>query len=146
MSFSNVIYIYFCDLRSACSNFSEKIVLSQMKCTLLMLITVVKCFLVRSIFLKIKVEPLTTVLEQMVSGLDRFNLVRHIRQEPDVFKLLFCNSELLVWTCELFLSTLHVKWSEQGSNKKSSELNVYKAFIEMCDIFYHDGMYYCYLN
>ena len=87
-----------------------------------------------------KVEPLTTCIEQIVVGLDKFELVKHIREDPNAFRLVFCHSNVLIWTYDLFINSLNVNWSSEGSNKKMLEMGVYRVFIEMCEISFHDGI------
>lgn len=72
-------------------------------------------------------------------GLNKFNLVDHLRKAPAVFKLLFCKSDIFAWTSELFFEALTVKWSEPGSNEKKFELETYKAFKEMLEIAFYDS-------
>lgn len=94
--------------------------------------------------MKTKIEPYTTVLQQIIVGLEKFGLVSHMKGNPNVFKLMFCKSDVLTWDYETFVSSLSVVWSEQGSNQKVAELATYKAFIEMAEISFHDGK--CKLN
>ena len=87
-----------------------------------------------------KVEPLTTCIEQIMVGLDKFELVKGIREDPNAFRLVFCHSNVLIWTYDLFINSLIVNWSSEGSNKRMLEMRVYRAFIEMCEISFHDGI------
>ena len=93
----------------------------------------------RSIFLKLKFEPLASALEQLVCGLNIFKLVPKIKENPDVFKFLFCYSAAFSWTHELLLSKLYVQWSDAGTSNKNMELVSYKAFLEMAEQIYYDG-------
>lgn len=100
----------------------------------------------RSLFLKIKVDPLTTILQQLIEGLSwKFNLIDHMREDPGLFKSLFCHSALLEWSYDSCLHSLNCNWSADGSNAKTKELKTYKAFIELCEVSYHDGKFLFYL-
>ena len=65
-------------------------------------------FLHRAIFLKMKVEPLTTCVKQLLVGLDKFQLVKRIREDPNAFRLVFCHSNVLIWTYDLFINSMNV--------------------------------------
>ena len=83
-----------------------------------------------------KVEPLKTCIEQITVG-----LVKRIREDSNAFRLVFCHSgSVLIWTHDLFINSLIVNWSGEGSNKRMPEMRVYRAFIEMCEISFHDGI------
>ena len=73
--------------------------------------TVILLLLHRTIFLKMKVEPLTTCIEQLMVRLDKFELVKRIREDPNAFRLVFCDSSVLIWTYDLFINSLNVNWS-----------------------------------
>ena len=89
--------------------------------------------------MKVKVEPLSSSIEQIMAGLDKLRLIRRMKEDESGFKLIFCYSEALIWTFDLFVSNLIPNWSEDGSNQKKVELSVYRAFIDMCEICFHDG-------
>ena len=57
-------------------------------------------FLARFIFLKAKIEPYSNVLGEIILGLNRFNLIKHMQKRSDVFKLHFVNLIYLsgLWT------------------------------------------------
>ena len=82
-----------------------------------------------------KVEPLKTCIEQITAG-----LVKRIREDSNAFRLVFCHSSVLIWTYYLFINSLIVNWSGEGSNKRMLEMRVYRAFTEMCEISFHDGI------
>ena len=92
--------------------------------------------------MKVRVEPLSTSIDQIMAGLDKFRLIRQMKEDESGFRLIFCYSEALLWTYDIFLNNLIPSWSEEGSNKKRAELSVYRAFTEMCEICFHDGNYY----
>ena len=79
-------------------------------------------FLARFIFLKAKIEPYSNVLGEIILGLNRFNLIKHMQKRSDVFKLHFCKSDLFKWTLDKFFKALQIYWSRYGSNEKKVEL------------------------
>ena len=93
-----------------------------------------------AISLMIKVEPLTTCIEQLIVRLDKFELVKRIREDPNPFRLTFCHSRVLIWTYDLFINSLIVNCSSEGSNKRMLETRVYRVFIEISGISFHDGI------
>lgn len=95
--------------------------------------------------MKAKVERFATVLEQIIAGLNKFDLVAKMQKDPSTWKLLLCNSNTFVWDYDLFIDALIVNWSEEGSNRKRDELKVYRSFIEMCEISFHAGRLYFFL-
>ena len=60
--------------------------------------TVILLLLHTAIFLKMKVEPLLTYIEQLMVGLDKYELVKRIREDPNAFRFLFCHFNVLIWT------------------------------------------------
>ena len=88
----------------------------------------------------IKVEPLTTYIEQLMVRLDKVELLKRIREDPNPFRLTFCHSSVLIWTYDLFINSLIVNCSSEGSNKRMLETRVYRVFIEICGISFHDGI------
>ena len=85
-------------------------------------------FLARSIFLKTKIEPYSNVLGEIILGLNRFNLIKHMQKRPDVFKQLFCKSDLLngLWTSS---SKLYKSIGRDlVQMRKNSNWNVIKPF------------------
>ena len=87
-----------------------------------------------------KVEPLTTCIEQIMVGLEKFELVKRICEDSNAFRLVFCHSNVLIWTYDLFINSLNVNWSSEGLNKRMLEMNIYLALIEMCEISFHEGI------
>ena len=49
-----------------------------------------------NIFLKIKVEPLTICIEQLMVGLEKFELLKRIREDSNAFRHVFCHSNVLI--------------------------------------------------
>ena len=89
-----------------------------------------------------KYEPVASSLDQLVSGMNLFNLVLKIKEKPDIFKYVFCHSKAFNWDYETFLEKIKVNWSDAGTNKKTKELKVYKSFIDMLEQSYHDGIHF----
>ena len=84
-------------------------------------------FLARSIFLKTKIEPYSNVFGEIILGLNRFNLIKHMQKRPDVFKLLFSKSDLFKWTLDKFVKVLQIDWSRPGSNQKKSRTGMLQS-------------------
>lgn len=84
-------------------------------------------------------ETLAPTLDEILKGLNVFELAPKIRKDPESFELVFCHSDVLEWTYDEFINTLKVMWSEEGSNYKRKELCVFGFFMEMCELSFHDG-------
>ena len=95
-------------------------------------------FSFRTILLK-KIEPYVTFMEGLMQGLEVYNLLGQMRANPDIFKMIFCYSETMLWTYEIFIDNLKVDFAENGSNRKQSQLSCYRIFIDMCDRSYNQS-------
>ena len=95
----------------------------------------------RSIFLKTKFEPVASALEQLVAGLNHFDLISKIKENRNIFKFIFCHSKAFTWSYDMLVEKFKVKWSDAGTNRRNKELPVYKHFLEMLERCYYDGTY-----
>ncbi|XP_066910281.1 uncharacterized protein [Clytia hemisphaerica] len=92
--------------------------------------------LLRTILLK-KMEPYIPFIESLMQGLQVFQLLEPIRSNPDVFRIIFCHSDMLLWSYEMFIERLRVDFAEDGSNVKQLQLSCYRIFLEMCELSFH---------
>lgn len=86
-----------------------------------------------------KFQPLAAILEEIVKGLNRFDLVKHMKDYPQEFRVLFCPSSLLHWSYDLMVQYMEVKWKPDGSNMKMKEMALYKIFLDFLQMTYYDG-------
>jgi len=56
-------------------------------------------------------------------------------------KLVFCHNENFKWKYDEFISIMDPNFSPDGSNKKVIEISTYKAFIDVIDYCFNDGMF-----
>ena len=84
----------------------------------------------RSIFIKDKVEPVMTSLHEITNGLTCFNMLDVLKSNIRLFEKAFCPSTILDWTQEELVECLMPEFSKEESNKKRTEVNPYKSFID----------------
>lgn len=73
-----------------------------------------------------------TTIDQMITGLASFGALDYIRSHKNVMKPLFTldGARHFQPTPELFIEGLNVLFSEEGSNRKASEIDVFKNFCD----------------
>ena len=78
-------------------------------------------------------------IDQMISGLTSFGVAECIRSHKNVMQPLFTleGAKQFQPTSDMMLDGLKVDFSEDGSNVKATEMNVYKHF---CDYVQDLGM------
>ena len=62
-----------------------------------------------------------------------------MRANSDIFYAVFCPSKVFTWTYEMFQQLIRPIFSEDGSNKRNTEVCVYKYFIGMVKYIFMDG-------
>ena len=77
----------------------------------------------RTIFLKIKVEPLTICIEQLMVGLEKFELLKRIREDSNAFRHVFCHSNVLIQTYDLFINAFRY-WHNFSHKEKPAKINI----------------------
>ena len=100
----------------------------------------------RSLFVKEKIEPLSLAMNEIAKGLETYGLMKFIKNYPDVFFHVFCPSTLLNWTTNLFFDKLSPTFSEDGSTKKETEINVFKWFKDFIERCFEDGNFFAYFS
>ena len=98
-------------------------------------------FLFRCMFIKTKVEPLMTALTEIANGLSCYNMLALLKENVKLFEPVFCPSSLLVWEYEDFVDILSPEFSEEGTTKRYTEVNIYKLLIDFIESCFCDGMY-----
>ena len=62
-----------------------------------------------------------------------------IRANSDIFYAVFCPNKVFTWTYQMFQQLINPIFSESGSNKRKTEVCVYKYFIDMVEHIFMDG-------
>ena len=70
------------------------------------------------------------MLDQFVTGLNVNDTLKMIKQNKDVMKHLFTMSEKFVPSVDYLLDHIHGEFSEDGSNKKTKEIDIFKHFTD----------------
>lgn len=97
----------------------------------------------RSMFIKEKMES-SMYINEISKGLECYGLLTLMKKHTVLFKHVFCQSFLFIWTSELFMEKLTPQFSEEGSNRKLKEINVFKLFRDFLECCFEDGE--CKLN
>ena len=75
----------------------------------------------------------------MTNGLTCFNMLDVLKSNIRLFKKALCPSAILDWTQEEFVECLMPEFSKEESNKKRTEVNTYKSFIDFVEAVFRDG-------
>ena len=94
----------------------------------------------RSLFLH-SIQHITPILNEIASGLAIYHFNTVLKDQLDLFKYVFCPSELFRWDYETFLNSLVPDFDDDGSNRKNKETITYKAFLDFVQMCFHDGKY-----
>lgn len=80
-----------------------------------------------------------TSLHEIRNGLTCFNMTYVLKPNIWLFEKAFCQSTILDWTEEEFVQCLMPEFSEEESNKKRTEVNTHKPFINFAEAVFQDG-------
>ena len=80
-------------------------------------------------------------MEQFICGLNSYNLIPIIRENPKLFQYIFCQNSYLDWTYEKFDHFVDPYFSELGSSKRKLEVDTYKAFMDAMEEMFHTGTF-----
>ena len=93
----------------------------------------------RSILLKELVQPILPMLDQIIEGLNLYNILQIMRENSHLFQYVFCENKCLAWTFEKFEEFAIPKYSEEGSSKRSMEINTFKTFMDFMESSFYEG-------
>lgn len=91
--------------------------------------------------IKGKIEPLLPIIGEISNGLCCYNLIEVIKHNADIMRPVFTKTESFVWKYDDFISSLRPKFSEDGSNRKSSEVTTYKALLDVAEYCFNAGKF-----
>ena len=72
-------------------------------------------------------------LQEIVDGMQQFNLIGRMTDHPSIFRPLFCKGDALKWTVDIVEGLLKPKFSIEGTNARSVEFDTYKASIDVLE-------------
>ena len=81
-------------------------------------------------FIKSKIEPLTMALSEISCSLECFAFLNAMKAKLDAFYCKFYLGNIFSWDYDSFVQRLTANYSEDGSNHKLKEVNVYKIFVD----------------
>ena len=97
-------------------------------------------------FIKSKVEPLLTSINELSAGLETYNLLTNIKENRQIFAPLFCPSYIFHWDYDTLHGCLKAEFSEMGTNKRAVEVNIFKLFTDFVECCFMDGIYTFLIN
>ena len=95
----------------------------------------------RSIFSH-SINATLTFIDQIAKGLELFGVLEQMKNRPEAAMALLCcnkDEDIMKWTFDKLQQRSLVTYSEQGSNQREVELNVYKAFVDSVEAICYDG-------
>ena len=90
-------------------------------------------------FIKSKIEPLTRAMSEISSSLECFGFLNAMKAKSDTFFHVFCPWNIFSWDYDSFVQRFWANLSEDGSNDKLKEVNVYKVFVDFVESSFMDG-------
>ena len=99
------------------------------------------CAPFRSIYFKERAAPLTVPLQQLVSGLETYGILDLMKQNKEEFKTIFVKNDLLTWSVDVFHDLIEPEYSSSGSSKKTLEINIMKAFVDVIESVFYEGTF-----
>ena len=81
------------------------------------------------------------MIDQLVTGLSANDTLKMIKQNKDVMKHLFTMSEKFLPSADYMLDHMHGEFSEDGSNKKTREIDIFKHFTDYIEDIGFSGKY-----
>lgn len=70
------------------------------------------------------------MLDQLVTGLNVNDTLKMIKQNKVAMKNLFTMSDQFIPSADYMLDHLHGEFSEEGSNRKTKEIDIFKHFTD----------------
>ena len=86
-----------------------------------------------------EVTPVLPGLSQLAEGMNVDGLLEEIRKHPNHFQSLFVCDPSKKLSSETFLELCIGVFSEEGSNKKLQEIDIFKLFCDFVEYIYHSG-------
>ena len=100
----------------------------------------------RCLIIKAKTEPFSPVINKICHGLSCYGLIDVIKQNVEMFRPVFTKIRTFTWHYDTFVRSLKPKFSEEGGNKKTQEVTIYKALLDVIEYCLNDSMCICTLK
>ena len=78
-------------------------------------------------------------LSEISSGLERSEFLNVMKAQSDAFYHVFCPGNSFSWDYDSFVQRLTANYSEDESNDKLKEVNIYKIFGDFVESSFMDG-------
>jgi len=82
---------------------------------------------------------MSVALTQLTEGLNCYNLLNVMKENKDLFQVLFCPSKKFKWDFETVRQKMKPQFSDDGTNTKIKEVSVYKMFLDFVERCFFDG-------
>ena len=64
-----------------------------------------------------------------------------MKQNKEEFKTIFVKNDLLTWSVDVFHDLIEPEYSSSGSSKKTLEINIMKAFVDVIESVFYKGTF-----
>ena len=64
-----------------------------------------------------------------------------MKQNKEEFKTIFVKNDLLTWSVDVFHDLIEPEYSSSGSSKKTLEINIMKAFVDVIESVFYEGTF-----
>ena len=64
-----------------------------------------------------------------------------MKQNKGKFKTIFVKNDLLTWSVDVFHDLIEPEYSSSGSSKKTLEINIMKAFVDVIESVFYEGTF-----
>ena len=91
-------------------------------------------------FLKVKIEPILAILNEIAEGLKCYNFLDAVKKDPVTFEKILCCSNIFDWDYDSFKQVLVPIYSDDGTNAKRLEVTTYKCFLDFLETCNFEGM------
>ena len=100
--------------------------------TMVVILTVIVITFTISLYIVIWTKNWTfnNAIVKISSGLACFGFLNVMKAKSDAFYHLFCPGNIFSWDYDSFVQRLTPIYSEDGSNDKLKEVNVYRIFVD----------------
>ena len=90
--------------------------------------------------MKFKLDAINFGLIELSSGMENYNALSVIKKNIQLFRHVFTPSQIFVWDWDLLYATLDPKFSDDGTNQKKKEVDLFKIFLDFLETCFLDGI------
>ena len=91
-------------------------------------------------FLKVKIEPILAILNEITEGMKCYKFLNAVRKDSVTFEKTLCCSNIFDWDYDSFTQALVPIFSDDGTNTKRLEVTTYRYFLDFLETCNFDGV------